>query len=181
VWAGEGDGSTTAFILPSYAATSRTLYANGSAVTEAAYTATRARASNVATLTTQSAHGFSVGNSITVVGVGGSGYNATATVASIPNRTTLTYANTGGNEAQTADTAGYIWNSARWRFSASGAPDGRRDLGTFWTAPTDGHYLHFTFTGRRAFNARLLSDAWSASSFARHLTKSGLEIQEVDG
>src|SRR3990167_5417911 len=60
-------------------------------------TTNRARTSNVATLTTGAAHGFQVGDTLTMTGIGGSDYNATAVVASVPTTTTFTYANTGGN------------------------------------------------------------------------------------
>jgi hypothetical protein len=71
-------------------------------------TTNRARTSNVATLTTGSAHGFRVGDTLTMTGIGGTGYNVTATVASVPTTTTFTYANTGSNEGSTADTGGSI-------------------------------------------------------------------------
>jgi len=68
----------------------------------------RARATNVATLTTGVAHGFKVGDTLTMTGIGGTGYNVTATVASVPSTTTFTYANTGDPEGSTADTGGSI-------------------------------------------------------------------------
>lgn len=72
-------------------------------------TATRARASNIATLTTGGAHGFAVGDVITVASVGGTGYNGTQVeILSVPSSTSFTYANEGANESQTADTAGRV-------------------------------------------------------------------------
>ena len=71
-------------------------------------TTNRARTSNVATLTTGAAHGFKVGDTLIMTGIGGVGYNATATVASVPTTTTFTYANTGSDEGSTADTGGSI-------------------------------------------------------------------------
>jgi len=74
-----------------------------------ATTTFRARSgSNVATLTTASAHGLIVGDTVVITGVGGTGYNATAVVASIPTTTTFTYSNTGSSEGTTADTGGSI-------------------------------------------------------------------------
>ena len=71
-------------------------------------TTNRARTTNVATLTTSGAHGFRVGDTLIMTGIGGVGYNATATVASIPTTTTFTYSNTGSDEGTTADTGGSI-------------------------------------------------------------------------
>lgn len=56
------------------------------------------RNNNVVTLTTRAAHGFGVGQVITVVGVPGGGsvsFNGTFTIASVPSTTKLTYAQTG--------------------------------------------------------------------------------------
>jgi hypothetical protein len=74
----------------------------------AATVSNRARASNVATLTFGSAHGYSVGDLIAVylnstsqtAGV----YCGNHTVASVPTSTTLTYSNTGSDEGSTAST-----------------------------------------------------------------------------
>ena len=72
----------------------------------------RARnASNVATLTTATAHGLAISDAITVSGVGGTGYNGNYTVSTVPTTTTFTYANTGSEETQTADTAGTIYDT----------------------------------------------------------------------
>lgn len=68
----------------------------------------RARASNVATLTTAAPHGAVAGDVITVASVGGTGYNGRVTVLSAPTTTTFTYANTGANESSAADTAGRV-------------------------------------------------------------------------
>lgn len=71
-------------------------------------TTNRARTTNVATLTTGAAHGFRVGDTLIMTGIGGVGYNVTATVASVPTTTTFTYSNTGGDEGSTADIGGSI-------------------------------------------------------------------------
>jgi len=68
----------------------------------------RARSSNVATITTASAHGRSVGDIVRIRGLGGTGYNGVWTIASVPTTTTFTYSNTGANESQTADTNGIV-------------------------------------------------------------------------
>jgi hypothetical protein len=73
-------------------------------------TASRARSSNVATLVFQAAHRLTSGAVVDVLSVGGSGYNATNVTITVTNPTTITYANTGGNETTTADTAGRVWS-----------------------------------------------------------------------
>lgn len=62
---------------------------------------TKALTSNVATLTTNAAHGLAVGMSITVTGVDAT-FNGTFTIASVPSTTTLTYAKTASNVTSTA-------------------------------------------------------------------------------
>lgn len=71
-------------------------------------TTNRARASNVATITTAATHGLTVGMTVAISGLGGTGYNGTFVVASVPSGTTFTYANTGANEATTSDTLGTV-------------------------------------------------------------------------
>lgn len=59
------------------------------------------RAANVSTFTTSSAHGYSVGESILVSGVGNATFNGTFTVVSVPTSTTFTVANAGADEVST--------------------------------------------------------------------------------
>lgn len=68
----------------------------------------RSRTSNVATLTTLNVHSLSIGDGVVVSGVGGTGYNGVQIITAIPTTTSFSYANTGANEANTADTAGTI-------------------------------------------------------------------------
>jgi hypothetical protein len=63
----------------------------------------KALTSNVATLTTSSAHGFAVGMEITVSGVD-STFNGTYTISTVPTTTTFTYAKTASNVASQAAT-----------------------------------------------------------------------------
>lgn len=63
----------------------------------------KALTSNVATLTTATAHGLAVGMEIVVAGVD-STFNGTYTIASVPTTTTLTYAKTAANVTSTAST-----------------------------------------------------------------------------
>lgn len=71
-------------------------------------TASRARASNVATITTATAHGLTPGMTVVVSGVGGTGYNGTVSVASTPSSTSFTYSNAGTTETTTTDTGGTV-------------------------------------------------------------------------
>lgn len=72
-------------------------------------TATRLRENNVATLTTAVAHGFAVGDLITVRLMTDSTYDGVSVpVLSVPSSTSFTYANEGVDEAVTADTAGRV-------------------------------------------------------------------------
>ena len=74
-------------------------------------TVTRARASGGAHLQTATAHGFTVGDSITISGLGGTGYNGIAEVAFIDDSTNFDYVNAGADEGVTGDTGGKIVKS----------------------------------------------------------------------
>ena len=63
----------------------------------------KARTSNVATITTSTAHGLEAGDYVTVAS-SDSTFNGTFTVASTPTTTTFTYANTGNNVTSTSAT-----------------------------------------------------------------------------
>lgn len=71
-------------------------------------TASRARTSNVATITTSAAHGLTDGMVVTISGLADSSFNGTFTVASAPTSTTFTFANTGSNVSTTTDTGGTV-------------------------------------------------------------------------
>lgn len=77
--------------------------------------ATVARSSNVATVTTSTAHGMIVGQFVEVNAGVDNTFDATgssfATVLSVPTTTSFTYANTGSNKSQTADSGTLTtWN-----------------------------------------------------------------------
>ena len=72
-------------------------------------TATRARTTNVATITTGFPHGLITGDTITISGVGGTGYNDSDVSVTMVDYVTFTYANTGSNEGSTGDTAGLVF------------------------------------------------------------------------
>jgi N4-gp56 family major capsid protein len=63
----------------------------------------KALTSNVATLTTSAAHGFEVGETVTVAGVDAT-FNGSFTVASVPSATTFTYAKTASNVSSASAT-----------------------------------------------------------------------------
>lgn len=59
--------------------------------------------SNVATITTAAAHGFAVGQVVTIAGLTTTALNGTYTVASVPTATTFTFAKTNSNISSAAD------------------------------------------------------------------------------
>ena len=75
--------------------------------------------SNVATLTTSAAHGYSVGFSITVSGVG-SPFDGTFTITAIPSTTTFSYAVTNASVVTSAATGSVVvsnmpvWTATEW-------------------------------------------------------------------
>ena len=90
----------------------------------------RARTSNVATITTSAAHGMTIGANETlylkVAGFtgGNTGYNTETTgtyivAASSASGSTFTYANTGSNEATTAESSGYVMALAKYNSSTN--------------------------------------------------------------
>ena len=78
------------------------------ATANAVASASRSRASNVATINTGAAHGLTTGDLVTITGMGGTGYNATAVEVTVVDTDTFTYANSGTDEGNTADTGGTV-------------------------------------------------------------------------
>lgn len=83
------------------------------------------RTSNVVTITTSVAHGYSVGDSVTIAAVTNTGLNGTFNIDSVPTTTTFTYAQTGTDIPSGADTGtvtfAYVTPSEqRWRFTQFG-------------------------------------------------------------
>lgn len=64
--------------------------------------------SNVVTLTSRYAHGFSVGDSVIVAGMANAVYNGTYSVTVVPTTTTFRYARTNANIASAVTTAGNV-------------------------------------------------------------------------
>jgi hypothetical protein len=74
-----------------------------------------ARTGTTATLTTSTAHGFRVGDSVTVTAVTNTGLNGTFTIATVPTTTTFTYATTAsGTIASGADTGTAVVTANSW-------------------------------------------------------------------
>lgn len=63
---------------------------------------------NVATLKLDRPHKIDVGHTMLITGVGGAGYNGYFVVASVPTPSSLTYALTHVDEAETVDTDGIV-------------------------------------------------------------------------
>jgi hypothetical protein len=64
--------------------------------------------SNVVTLTSRYAHGFSVGNSVVVSGMANAVYNGTYTITVVPTTTTFRYAKTNANITTAVTTVGAV-------------------------------------------------------------------------
>lgn len=85
-----------------------------------AATVSRARSSNIATVVFASNHGLSNGAVVNIRGLGGAGYNIRATVASVPDSTTITYSSAGTNETTTADIGGQADRNGSYASNGSG-------------------------------------------------------------
>jgi hypothetical protein len=83
-------------------------YTGGYTVPITVASVNRKRVSNVATIETNGVHGLTVGDNVLISGLSGTGYNGTWLVASIPNTIHFTFANTGSNETEVADTGGTV-------------------------------------------------------------------------
>lgn len=64
----------------------------------------KALTSNVATLTTSTAHGYEVGETVTVAGVTGTGFNGTFVITAVPTSSTFSYASTAANVVSAVQT-----------------------------------------------------------------------------
>ncbi len=86
---------------------------------------TVARTTNVVTITTSVAHGYSVGDSVTVAAVINTDINGTFTITAVPTTTTFTYTDAGTNIVSGADTGTVTFqyvtpDNQRWRFTQFG-------------------------------------------------------------
>lgn len=97
----------------------------------------KALTSNIATLTTGTAHGFTVGDKIVVSGVDTT-FNGTFAVASVPSSTTFTYPLTAANVTSAAVTTGLV---TAYDSSVSRAVTNKAKSGGFATLTTSTHTL----------------------------------------
>lgn len=67
------------------------------------------RAANVVTVTTSSAHGFTTGDLVNIVGVTDTSYNANGLTITVTGGTTFTYAQTAGNSSSSGGFAGNLF------------------------------------------------------------------------
>jgi hypothetical protein len=84
-----------------------------------------AKTSGVVTITTSTAHGYSIGDSVTVAATSTTAVNGTFVVDTVPTTTTFTYLQAGGNIGSTADTGTVSFQyvtptNQRWRFTQFG-------------------------------------------------------------
>lgn len=77
------------------------------------------RTSNVVTITTSVAHGYTAGQSVTVAATTNTSLNGTFTITSTPATTTFTYAQTAADIPSGADTGSTVV-VGRWNFYANG-------------------------------------------------------------
>jgi hypothetical protein len=83
------------------------------------------KTSGTVTITTSAAHGFSIGDSVTVAATSNTAVNGTFTVDTVPTTTTFTYLQSGSNIPTTADTGTVSFQyttptNQRWRFTQFG-------------------------------------------------------------
>ena len=81
------------------------------------------RTSNVVTVTTSTAHGYSPSDNITVQADTNTAINGTFALLSTPTTTTFTYAQTGADIASTTDTGRVVrdsYNADQWKFTQFG-------------------------------------------------------------
>ena len=86
---------------------------------------TVARTTNVVTITTSVAHGYSAGDSLTIAAVINTDINGTFTISAVPTTTTFTYTDTGTDIVSGADTGTVTFqyvtpSNQRWRFTQFG-------------------------------------------------------------
>ncbi|MBI3404038.1 MAG: hypothetical protein HY046_01095 [Acidobacteria bacterium] len=94
------------------------------------------RTSNVVTITTTAAHGFSVGQTVTIAGVTDTSFSGSFVIVSVPTTTTFTFAQTGVDAASGQGTIPQ--NAVKWQ--VNGTEGGSASVGTItasglYTAP----------------------------------------------
>jgi hypothetical protein len=86
---------------------------------------TVARTTNITTITTSAAHGYSIGDVVTIAAVTNTSVNGTFSISTVPTTTTFTYSNAGTNITSGADTGTVTFayttpTDQRWRFTQFG-------------------------------------------------------------
>ena len=86
---------------------------------------TVARTTNITTITTSAAHGYSIGDVVTIAAVTNTSVNGTFSILTVPTTTTFTYSNAGTNITSGADTGTVTFvyttpTDQRWRFTQFG-------------------------------------------------------------
>jgi len=142
--------------------TSTTIYKFGSKSSTGLSIATvsRAKASTVATLVLNGAHGLVTGNSVTITGVGGTGYNGTFTVT-VTAYNTITYTVAAGTETTTADTGGTVTSTAAWGGTIGSMPSGFTYQQLYHPAVLNGT----VYTSNYAMTAVIASTLFSNAPF----------------
>ena len=120
----------------------------------------KALTSNVATLTTSSAHGFAVGMEIVVSSVG-TPFDGTYTITTVPSATTFTYAKVNTNVTSAAATGSVYSEVTHFVNYTSGTDD------PIYAMTDDGVYAYWvtndTVSGKLEVNKKLLSDPESVA------------------
>lgn len=84
------------------------LFRDGDATADVVETESRARADDLATIVTATDHGLSTGDTVTIQGLGGVGYNDNDVEVTVVSADTFTYANEGDDEATAPDDNGTV-------------------------------------------------------------------------
>jgi hypothetical protein len=84
-----------------------------------------ARTTDIVTITTSVAHGFSFNDSVTITATGNTTLNGTFNIATVPTPTTFTYSKSGSNISSVADTGTVSFSyvtptDQRWKFTQFG-------------------------------------------------------------
>lgn len=103
-----------------------------------------ARTSNVSTITTSVAHGYSVGFSVTVTATTNTGFNGTFTITGVPTPTTFTYAQTATDVTSTADTGSVILANVTSTSSSGSVYNTKAFMITNSTGSTSGNVRIYT-------------------------------------
>jgi hypothetical protein len=127
-----------------------------------------ARTSNVATVTTSTAHGYVVGGRVQVSTVSDSSFVvANTTVTSVPTSTTFTYASSGSNVATTAETGSVVYQDS-WNFYAAGtAPifsSGPIYMGVPFGSSNGLTASYFQMNSAGSSNSSIQLGSWSSNS-----------------